>query len=264
MRRDANNFWTSDAIRRGDIGAIQKRMLDDSGYIHERDFVGDTLLRTAIAFGNLELVRLFVKHGADPNIKVDDGYTCLLIAIESDAEESIPIVAELISAGADIHAMGTNGWTPLHMAAVRGEVEKASLLIAAGADVNRRTEIDASETPLMVAASTGQPSTIRLLLEHGADPCMRDTINNRTSLEIAENAAKGPDPDVVDYLKKENIRIDVDELFRDMDLPAGHLEMMKHFMKDGDMTQNYIDASNELIKTGHHSEVIRILTEYHR
>jgi len=87
-------------------------------------------------------------------------------------------------------------------------------LIDAGADVNRRKEIDASETPLMEAAFTGQPSTVRRLLAHGADPSMRDTINKRTPLEIAEAAAKGPDPDVVNYLRNENIQIDVDELFK--------------------------------------------------
>jgi ankyrin repeat protein len=262
--RNADNTWTSDALQRGDTDAIRNKVRANSSYIHERDFVGDTPLLSAIGFADLELVRFLLKHGADPNVEVDDGYTCLLTAIESDADESAPIVAELVRAGADIHATGTNGWTPLHMAAARGQVEKARLLIDAGADVNRRKEIDASETPLMEAAFTGQPSTVRLLLAHGADPSMRDTINNRTPLEIAEDAAKGPDPDVVNYLKNENIQIDVDELFGDIDLPADQLEMMKQTMKDVDMTQSYIDNSNELVKTGNHAEVIRILTEHRR
>lgn len=262
--RNADNTWTSDALQRGDTDAIREKVLENPSYVHERDFVGDTPLLTAIEFGNLELVRFLIKHGADPNVEVDDGYTCLLTAIESDADESPLIVAELIRAGADIHALGTNGWTPLHMAAARGQVEKARLLIDAGADVNRRTEIDASETPLMEAAFTGQPSTVRLLLEHGADPAMRDTINNRTPLEIAQNAAKGPDPDVVNYLKAENIQIDVGELYGDMDLPADQLEMMKQAMEDVDMTQTYVDNANELVKTGNHAEVIRILAEHRR
>lgn len=264
MPRNTDNTWTSDALQRGDIDAIEQKVLGESGYIHERDYVGDTPLLAAIAFGNLELVRFLLKHGADPNVEVDDGYTCLLTAIESDADQSTQIVAELIRSDADLHAIGTNGWTPLHMAAAHGQVEKARLLIDAGADVNRRKEIDASETPLMEAAFTGQPSTVLLLLEHGADPFMRDTINSRTPLEIAEDAAKGPDPDVVNYLKNENIQIDVDELFGDMDLPADQLEVMKQTMKDVDMTQSYIDNSNELVKTGNHAEVIRILTEHRR
>lgn len=262
--RKTDNTWTSDALQRGDIAAIQKRVLDDSNYILERDYVGDTPLLSAIAFDSLELVRFLLEHGADPNVMVDDGYTCLLTAIESDADESTPIVAALIQAGANIHTTGTNGWTPLHMAAARGHVEKARLLIRAGAEVNRRKQIDASETPLMEAAFTGQPSTLLLLLEHGADPLMRDTINNRTPLEIAQDVVKGPDPNVVDYLRNEDIQIDVDELFGDMDVPADQLEMMKQAMKDVDMMQSYIDNSNEIVKTGNHAEVIRILTEHRR
>ena len=261
---NAKNTWTSDALQRGDIDAIHERVVKDSSYVHQRDYVGDTPLLAAIAFGNLELMRFLLKHGADPNVEVDDGYTCLLTAIESDEDESSAIVGELIRAGADIHAIGTNGWTPLHMAAARGQIEKTRLLIDAGADVNRRKEIDASETPLMEAAFTGQPTTVRLLFAHGADPSIRDTIDNQTPLEIAEDAAKGPDPDVVKHIKYEDIPADVDELLGDMDLPDDQLEMMKQAMRDFDMTQSYIDSSNELVKKGNHAEVIRILAEHRR
>ena len=264
--RNAGNTWTSDALGRGDFGAIRERVLEDSDYVHERDYLGDTPLIAAIPFGNLELVRFLLEHGADPNVEVDDGYTCLLTAIESDANESTRIVAELIRAGADIHGTGTSGYTPLHMAAARGQAEKARLLIDAGADVDRRKEIDASETPLMEAAYCGQPSTVRLLLDHGADPSMRDTIHNQTPLEMAKTVAKGPDPDVVKHLRNGEFQfqVDVDELYAHMDLSADQLEMLKRTMENVDMTQNYIDSSKELVRTGNHAEVIRILTEHGR
>ena len=47
-----------------------------------------------------------------------------------------------------------------------------------------------------------------------------------------------------------------------MELPAEQLEMMKEAVKDLDMTQNYIDNSNELAKNGQHAEVIRILADF--
>lgn len=262
MQGDSDNTWTWNALTRGDTEAIRDRVLENPDYIHERDSDGDTPLLNAVAFGDLELVRFLLQRGADPNVEVDDGYTCLLTAIESDADESTSIVDELIRANADIHAMGINGWTPLHMAAAYGHLEKARLLINAGADVNRRREIDASETPLMEAAMMGQPATVRLLLAHGANPSMRDTIFNRTPLEIAENAARGPDPNVVKHLENENIQIDVDEIFGDMDLPADQLNMLRETMRDVDMTQEYIGSSNELAEKGNHAEVIRILTEH--
>ena len=261
MPINADDTWTSDVLQDGDIKAIKQRVLDDPSYISERDYLGDTPLLTAIAFDNLELVKFLLKRNSNPNVKVDDGYTCILSAIESESDESIKIVTELIKAGADIHAIGINGWTPLHMAAARGQVEKAILLISAGADIDKRKEIDASETPLMEAAYMGHPSTVRLLLAHGADSSMRDTINNQTPLEIAKSAAKGPDPGVVNYLKDEDIKIDSDELLNEMDLSTDQLKIMKKTIEDLDMTQSYINSSNELVTNGNHAEVIRILTE---
>ena len=73
MPRNADNTWTSDALQRDDADAIRGKVLEDPNYIHERVFVGDTPLLTATAFGNLELVRFLLKHGADPNVEVDDG-----------------------------------------------------------------------------------------------------------------------------------------------------------------------------------------------
>ena len=256
----ADNTSNPEALERGDIHAVHERIIEDSNYIHRRDDGGDTPLLTAIGFDNVQSVRFLLKHGAAPNVAVDDGYTCLLSAIESDADESTLIVAELIQAGADIHATGTNGWTPIHMAAARGRVESAWQLIHAGADVNRWKEIDASETPLMEAAFNVQPATVRLLLEHGANASMRDTMNNRTPLEIARSAAKGPDPDVVNFLKS-SIPVDVTSLVGDMDFPPDQLEVVKKTMKDLDMAQTYIDASEERVETGNHLEVIQILSE---
>lgn len=262
VKRNPENTWTSDAVENGDIAAIKERAISDPAYLSERDFCGATPLLTAVSEDNSDLVDFLLKQNADPNVEVDDGYTCLLTAIESDAAESISVVTLLLAAKADIHAAGTSGWTPLHMAAARGHFKKCRLLIDAGADVNRRKEIDASETPLMEAAFCGQPQTTKLLLQFGADPNMRDTIHNRTPVEIARAAANGPDPAVVELLKEENIQIDVDDIFADMDLPRDQLEKMKEMIGDIDMTQSYIDSSTDLAETGDHAAVIEILESH--
>ncbi|TVP98324.1 MAG: hypothetical protein EA381_12730 [Planctomycetaceae bacterium] len=53
--RNPDNQWTSDALQRGDSEAVRRKILENPEYIHDRDFIGDTPLLTAIAFADVEL-----------------------------------------------------------------------------------------------------------------------------------------------------------------------------------------------------------------
>ncbi|WP_390556036.1 ankyrin repeat domain-containing protein [Singulisphaera acidiphila] len=239
-----------------------QRVLTDPAYLTSRDHFRNTPLQTAIEFLQVGLVELMLQQGADPNVEVDDGYTCLLSAIESDSPNSIPIAAKLIDGGADIHRTGINGWTPLHMAAARGHVEKVRLLLEAGSHVNQRTEIDGSETPLMEAAAMGHPEVVQMLLEYGANPRMRDSVHNFTPLEKAQDAARGADPQIFEYLKSEDLRIDPDKMVADLDLTADQKEMAKSAYMNLDMAEQYRENAERRAREGNHQEVIRILSRF--
>jgi ankyrin repeat protein len=73
----------------------------------------------------------------------------------------------LIAAGAQVNRLG---WTPLHYAASKAQVETARMLIGRGAIVNAPGPD--GTTPLMMAALSGKPEIVRLLLSKGADPAM--------------------------------------------------------------------------------------------
>ena len=65
-----------------------------------------------------------------------------------------------------------NGWTPLHYAAKRGQLEICELLIQHDANVNVKDNL--RRTPLHRAASWGYLEICELLIKHGADVNTKD------------------------------------------------------------------------------------------
>ena len=82
-----------------------------------------------------------------------------------------------------LHALDSDGSTPLHCAAWKGHAEVAALLLERGANVGVENENDHwGGTPLHAAAHANNHAIAKLLLEHGADPAMVSR-NGRTPLE---------------------------------------------------------------------------------
>ena len=80
---------------------------------------------------------------------------------------NIEAVKQHLAAGVDVNAKTESEWTPLHRAAWGRHTEIVELLIAKGADVNAKD--DGSWTSLHSAAMTGSNEIVGLLIAEGAD-----------------------------------------------------------------------------------------------
>lgn len=146
-------------------------------------------------------VKRWIDTGAPVNglSKIDYGdglehwETPLLTAL---IDERLNVADSLLANGANVDAANFYvdernvilAHTALHMMSARADVESVRYLLAAGADVSRRTTDGA--TALSFAAAEDDPATVLLLLEAGANPADTDFFG-RTPLSRSGQRARG-------------------------------------------------------------------------
>jgi serine/threonine-protein phosphatase 6 regulatory ankyrin repeat subunit A/serine/threonine-protein phosphatase 6 regulatory ankyrin repeat subunit B len=226
-----------DAARANEIRTC-KTLINQGADVNQQGEFGDTPLSWAVDNQNLELVKLLLERGANPNMYVQGqayhfrdavGETPLIGAIRLN---NLPIFyALLASKQIDVNGKGEEGRTPLIEALdTYGGRRSINIpfvraLIDRGADPNM---MDRWETPLewashsssevtrllldhgakltvgslFVAAQSGHVDIMDLLLAHGGD------INSREGGEtLLMAAAKGNKPDMVRFLVAKGVRV---------------------------------------------------------
>jgi ankyrin repeat protein len=121
---------------------------------------GFTPLGLAAFFGHFEAARLLLDSGADPRQAARNG-TRVAPLHSAVAGGNVEVVRELLARGADVHARQDGGYTALHGAAVEGSEEMVRLLLAHGADAAART--NAGQTPADLARERGREKAAALL-----------------------------------------------------------------------------------------------------
>lgn len=135
-----------------------------------------TPLILAVRLGDADVGKVLIDAGADVNIKESGDVTLLHLAGLCPAHDRAKAVTELLIAyDLDVNAKCTTaknveiqGFTPLHVAASKGHVGMAEVLIKGGADVNAQVSRN-HYTPLHTAVRDGHKEMAELLIEKGAE-----------------------------------------------------------------------------------------------
>ncbi len=211
---------------------------------------GDTPLQLAAWNGHSEVVKLLLAANADVNAKrTKDDETALHFASREGHDE---VVKLLLAAGAQgqVQSRDKGGWTALHEAAAKGDLNNARLLI-------EKTPIEIKDkigrTPLHLAALHGKSDMAKLLIAAQADVNVTDTQNGDTPLLLA--AWKGH-TEIVRQLIAANADVNAKRIYDDT--PAllfaageGHTAVIKLLAAAGaDVNVRYVAEHNKLDKSG--------------
>ncbi len=179
------------AGRRGDLATVELLLKEhgaDPNQADENDF---TLLHRAAGRANLELTRLLLQHGAEPNV-YRSGISPLYEAI---SDGSVDVVRLLLNAGAKIEPPVAGEWRPLDALTLSGSVEIARMLLARG--------MKPDGSALFGAAAAGHGPLVKLFLDQGADLNHRAGFSKQSVLHSAGSA------EVVRILVKAGLSIEL-------------------------------------------------------
>merc|ERR1712070_52093 len=141
--------------------------------------------------GDVNKVKQCILNGSDPNIRDanNGGVRPLILA---SLQGNLPVMEVLLKAGADPNATDDRGGCPLLLAAGGGLKDAMEVLIQNGADVNVRDPKGA--TCLHTAAFFGDASVVEMLVRNRADPEVVDEAGKTALLLAAQNLKGIPPP----------------------------------------------------------------------
>jgi ankyrin repeat protein len=146
-------------------------------------------LASACTNGNIDIVNLLLKYGADPNLGSDDSgnpEVPLIIAAARGHAEDAEVVRALLLAHADPNLVDSKGNTALISASLAGSTNVARDLLDAKANPNH-PDPDGN-TALILASHYGRLDMVRCLLAAGADPNLK---NKAEMTALLESASEG-------------------------------------------------------------------------
>ena len=124
----------------------------------------DTPLNLSSYWNIFMTVNLLLDNGADANIAAADGYTPLHLAVMKGNQNLVKLFLEK---NALVNTQNADGDSPLHTAVSNGFFDITKLLIKKGSNVNVQNK--EGRTPLFLGVKNKHEQLIKLLIENKAD-----------------------------------------------------------------------------------------------
>jgi ankyrin repeat protein len=189
------------AANRGHLD-ILSLFLDHGADVNTPGRLGQSALYTASARGHDKVVQLLIDHKADLNSKCgtdrDEKWTPLHVATDKGR---LQIVRKLLEAGANVNVQDETGWRPLHSAARNENPEFVQVLLDHDAEVNAHNKI--LWTALHEAARLGRLRVVEVLLDRKADPHAKND-QGKTPFQLAKvssQSASAPKGDLAQIMR---------------------------------------------------------------
>ncbi|XP_074876007.1 NF-kappa-B inhibitor beta [Buteo buteo] len=150
-------------------------------YLDLQNDLGQTALHIAVILGLSGFVRKLRAAGAGLCVQERGGHTPLHLACREGRRGCArhllgplrtPLAPHDEEARAQLDSVNYDGYTPLHVAVLRKDLEMVELLLSAGADLNK-AEPSCGRSPLHLAVEAQSPEVAECLLRAGADPAAR-------------------------------------------------------------------------------------------
>uniref|UniRef100_A0A674GJR7 NF-kappa-B inhibitor alpha n=1 Tax=Taeniopygia guttata TaxID=59729 RepID=A0A674GJR7_TAEGU len=178
------------------------RHTERSPYLDLQNDLGQSALHIAVVLGLAGAVRRLRAAGAGAAVRERGGHTPLHLA----CREGHPACARALLGDpgkdeeerrAQLESVNYDGYTPLHIAVLRRDLDLVQLLLRAGADPDQ-PEPSCGRSPLHLAVEAQSPEVAECLLRGGARPDPR-TFSGFTPLY---SARRRPDPRLPPLLRR--------------------------------------------------------------